>query len=267
MKSRIEGLIAQHPDKRIAVGFRNIESGHEWFIAPDEVFHAASTMKVGVMMEVYRQAAAGLVQLDGSVVVRNRFASLVDGSEYRLGPEEDSDPELFDQIGQPVEVRELVRRMIVRSSNLATNELLCLVAAGEACDFMEFLGAPGVRILRGVEDGLAYAQGLNNTTTARALVTILTKLARHEVVSPAASEEMLNLMRDQEHNEAIPADLPPGIVVAHKTGWIGHIYHDAAIVESQPRFVLVVLTEGFPDEHAPPFVAEVARIVYEGVSG
>ncbi|HLK16209.1 MAG TPA: serine hydrolase [Fimbriimonadaceae bacterium] len=264
MKAAVQRLIAKHPGVRIAMGYHNLATAEEGFLEPDAVFHAASTMKVGVMVEIYRRAAAGLLDLDGSILVGNRFASLVDGSEFSVGKEDDSDPELYDHIGCSVSIRELVRRMIVRSSNLATNELLHVIPAADADAFMSELGAPGLRILRGVEDTRAHEQGLNNTATARSLVTLLTKLARREVVSPQASDEMLDTLRAQEHNDAIPAGLPPGTSVAHKTGWNNLAYHDAAIVESEPPFVLVVLTSGFPDEPAgPTFVAEVARTVWE----
>lgn len=245
----------------VAVAYENLETGEAWAILPDRVFHAASTMKVGVMIEVYRQAARGRFSLDDSLVLANDFVSIADGSRYSVGREDDADPGLHEMIGAPVPIRELTRRMVTRSGNLATNALVELVSADAVSESMRALGAPGVRILRGVEDGPAYARGMNNTTTAEGLRRILAKLARHEVVSESASEEMLEILLAQEHNEGVPARLPPQTRVAHKTGWTSAVYHDAGIVYpvTGSAFVLVVLTEGFPDlDSASTLVAEVA---------
>src|SRR5690606_39666561 len=81
------------------------------------------------------------------------------------------------------------------------------------------LGAPGMRVLRGVEDGPAYARGMNNTTTAAAFARVLEAIARCEEVSRAGCEEMIDILAAQEFNEMITAGLPPGTRVAHKTGW------------------------------------------------
>jgi beta-lactamase class A len=171
-----------------------------------------------------------------------------------------------------VTIRELARLMITESSNLATNLLVDRVTAARTSALMDRLGAKEVRVLRGVEDGLAYRRGLNNTLTARGLMRILTLLAEREVVSPKASEEMIAILRDQKFNEGIPAGLPAGagVKVAHKTGSFTGVYHDAAIVEP-PRgkpFVLVVLTRGIKDEkRAHQLVADIARAVYRHARG
>jgi beta-lactamase class A len=106
---------------------------------------------------------------------------------------------------------------------------------------------------------------MNNTLTARGLMKILVRLAERDVVSKAASEEMLAILRGQKLNEGIPAGLPAGVSIAHKTGSFSGVYHDAAIVEP-PRgrpFVLVVLTRGIKDgRRAHRLVADIARAVY-----
>ena len=139
------------------------------------------------------------------------------------------------------------------------------VTAARTSALMDRLGAKEVRVLRGVEDGLAYQRGLNNTLTARGLMRILTLLAQRQVVSPKASEEMIAILRDQKFHEGIPAGLPPGAKAAHKTGSFKGVYHDAAIVEP-PRgkpFVLVILTRGIKDEkRAHQLVADITRAVY-----
>ena len=125
-----------------------------------------------------------------------------------------------------------------------------------------------MRVLRGVEDIKAFEQGLNNTTTASDLALLLDAIRRNEAVSPEASEAMRDILLEQEFNEMIPAGLPGTARVAHKTGWITGIVHDAAIVypEHASPYVLVILTEGFDDHAVASEVgAGIARIVHEAV--
>ena len=104
-------------------------------------------------------------------------------------------------------------------------------------------------MVRGVEDGKACRDGLNNTATARDLGMLLAAIATGKAAAPASCREMLAILSRQQFNEGIPAGLPAGTRVYHKTGWIEQVvYHDAALVEpsSRSRYVLVVLTAGLP---------------------
>jgi beta-lactamase class A len=270
LRERIEAILAPlGPGVTVAVAFRDLESGREVLVRPDLPIHPASTMKVPVMMEVYRQASAGKLSLDDHLPIKNSFVSIADGSLYTLDPKDDSELTLYDRVGKEATVRELVRLMITESSNLATNLLIDRVSAASTTAFMEALGAGGVRVLRGVEDGKAYAQGLNNVATARGLSTILVRLAERSAVSEGASIEMLGILRGQKFNEGIPAGLPEGTPVAHKTGSFRGVYHDIAVVEPPGRkpFVLVVLTRGSEDEVAAhKLVAEIARAAIESIT-
>jgi beta-lactamase class A len=267
LRDRVEAILAPlDPGVTVAVAFRDLESGREYLVRPDLPIHPASTMKVPVMMEVYRQADAGKLSLDDRLPIRNSFASIADGSPYSLDPKDDSELTLYERVGQEATVRELVRLMITESSNLATNLLIERVSAASTTAFMESLGAGSVRVLRGVEDDKAYARGMNNVATARGLMTILVRLAERSVVSEEASDEMLGVLRGQKFREGIPAGLPPGTSVAHKTGSFRGVYHDIAVVEPPGRkpFVLVVLTRGIDDEAAAHrLVAEIARAAFE----
>jgi beta-lactamase class A len=228
--------------------------------------HAASTMKVPVLLALFRDVDRGALALDQPVAVRNEFKSIADGSAFALDPKEDGDPDLYSALGGTRPLAELARRMIVRSSNLATNLLIELVGAPRVMELMRVLGARDIRVLRGVEDEKAYAAGLNNTATAYDLMLVLRAIAERRAVSPAASEMMLSILAAQEFREKIPAGLPPGVPVANKTGDITGIHHDAAIVmpPGEPAYVLVVLTSDFADEAAANrAIAEVSRAVWE----
>jgi beta-lactamase class A len=270
LEKRINDLIRASGAETVAVAYHDLDTGQELLINPDVTFHAASTMKVPVMMEVYRQVAARKIRLDQRVPIKNDFVSLADGSHYSLSAESDSEQSLYKRIGQTETIRELVRLMITVSSNLAANLLMERVTPERVMDLMRAIGANNIRVLRGVEDGKAFQKGLNNTTTARDLMIIMRLIAERGAVSAKASDEMIKVMLDQKFNEGIPAGLPPEARVSHKTGSITRINHDAAIVYPKGRkpYVLVVLTRGIDDEkRAHKLIADISRVVYEATIG
>jgi beta-lactamase class A len=196
----------------------------------------------------------------------NQFASIVDGSPFSVAPIDDSDSTMYLRIGDRVPARELVERMIVRSSNLATNAVIALIGASHADSTAHALGARNIRVLRGVEDGKAFQKGMNNTTTPRDLGVLLEAIERRTAASKRACDTMLAILSRQEFNDEIPAGLPPGTRVAHKTGSITAVLHDAAVVYPQGKspYVLVVLTRNIPDERvARVLIADLSRLVYE----
>jgi beta-lactamase class A len=231
-------------------------------INPTTRFHAASTMKLGVMIELFRQAADKKLSLDDTLVVSNHFSSLADGSPYELAVGSDSDHDVFNAIGQPMTLRQLCEHMITRSSNLAANILIERLGQKNIQAAVDSLGASGMQVLRGVNDGKAFDQGLNNTTDAMGLLTLLQKIGRGEVVSHAASAEMVEILKRQTDNDGIPTGLPAGTAVAHKTGTITGIHHDAAIVYAPRPYVLVVLVRGITDQQvSAKLMADITRVV------
>src|SRR6185436_1291434 len=179
LENKIAELVRASGAETVAVAYYDLATGHELLINPDVNFHAASTMKVPVMMELYRQAAASKFSLNQRIPIKNDFASIVDGSHYSLTPESDSDQSLYTRTGQTETIRELIRLMITVSSNLATNILIERVTPQRVMDLMREIGANNIRVRRGVEDGKAFEKGLNNTTTARDLMIILRRIAEH----------------------------------------------------------------------------------------
>ena len=263
--SGVDRILAAHPRQTIAVAYRDLDDGTTLLRNEREIFHAASTMKVPVMLGVFEAVSRGALQLDRPVRLHNEFTSIVDRSKYVLDPTEDSDPSLYQELGQEVALEELVRRMIVRSSNLATNIVIEFVGAPRVMELMRELGANDIRVLRGVEDDKAWESGLNNTTTARDLMLIFEALADRRVVSEQASQAMIDILLAQEFNDGIPAGLPPGSRVAHKTGSITRVAHDAGLVTlpDGSRSVLVVLTRGFDDHaEAEKVIAAIAAAIY-----
>ena len=262
---RIEERIAREPGALVGLAYIDLRSGDTLYLNADTSFHAASTMKVPVMVELFRRADKGSFRMDQGLLLVNQFASIVDGSPYALDKGSDSDSTLYARIGDRVRVDSLLRLMITRSSNLATNTLIALVGAEAVTQTMRDLGANRIQVLRGVEDGKAFDKGLNNTTTARDLAIILSAIEEGRAAPPAASREMLSILLAQEFNERIPAGLPPGVRVAHKTGDITAIAHDAAIVYPPGRkpYVLVVLTRGIRDsKRSDSLIADLSSMIY-----
>ena len=257
--------IGQSPGATVAVSYLDLETGESVSINEDSVFHAASTMKIPVMIEVLRRAQVGSFSLDQGVLLVNQFASIVDGSPYSLDAGEDGDSALYERIGERVPIRDLMRRMITRSSNLATNQLIALTGARNVTETARGLGARNIQVLRGVEDQKAFDRGMINTTTSNDLAVLLLAIERGEVLSAASSAEMRDVLLAQEFNAKIPAGLPPGTRVAHKTGEITAVSHDAAVVYPSNRkpYVLVVLTKGLRESAASSkLIADISRLVW-----
>ena len=152
LAARIEARIAMVPGARAGVVLHDLKDRFHVAIAADSSFHAASTMKVPVMIELFRRADAGALALDQGVLLVNQFGSIVDGSAYALDAGDDSDSTLYAKVGTRVSMRELLERMIERSSNLATNTLIAIVGAANANTTAHALGATRIHVRRGVED-------------------------------------------------------------------------------------------------------------------
>jgi beta-lactamase class A len=250
----------------VAVYFKTLDGKAQWSVRADDVFHAASTMKMPVMIELFHQAKEEKIKLTDTLLVKNEFHSIVDGSPYVLNATDDSEGELYKAEGQKRTLRELCELMITVSSNLATNLLIEKLGVENIRAQVHELGADGMNVLRGVEDNKAFQKGLNNTTTARGLAILLQAIAEGKAVDTASSNEMVAIMEWQKFNEAIPAGLPKGIPVAHKTGDITKINHDAAIVFAKRPFILVILVRGMAEKKdSAALMADIGKRLYEAV--
>ncbi len=265
LEQSIKDRLAASPGAVLSVTYNDLQTGERVAFNADTVFHAASTMKIPVMIEVLRRSQQGAFALDQTLLLVNQFASLADGSPFSLNKTDDEDTALYASIGERVPIRDLLRRMITRSSNLATNQLIALVGAGNVTTMARKLGATRMQVLRGVEDQKAFDAGMINTTTSADLATLLLAIEEGRVLSPATSSEMRDILLAQEVNDKIPAGLPAGTRVAHKTGEITAVSHDAAIVYPPGRkpYVLVVLTRGIRDpKESATLIADISRMVY-----
>jgi beta-lactamase class A len=264
-QTQVEKRIADsHAD--VAIALRTLDGKSSYFFHADDPFHAASTMKVPVMIELFHQVREGKLSLSDSLTIHNQFHSIVDGSPFTLDPADDSETDLYKAEGQTRTISQLCDLMITVSSNLATNLIIEKLGVQNIRATVHSLDADGMQVLRGVEDNLAYKKGLNNTTTARGLQVLLTAIAEGKAVDADSSRQMIEILERQHFNEGIPAGLPSGIKVAHKTGEITRIHHDAAIVFAARPFVLVILVGGIGDiKVSAALMSDITRLLYHAV--
>ena len=266
LKAEIENQISKI-DGDAAVAFLDLsDSKNQILINVDEKFHAASTMKVPVMIELYKQQSEGKLNLNDSILLKNEFKSIVDGSIYKMDIGEDSDDVIYSKIGTQQKMYDLMYSMIILSSNLATNVLIEVVDAKKTTATMRTLGADKIEVLRGVEDIKAYRKGLSNSTTANDLLMIMKAIANGKAGTKADSEKMIDILKDQKWNDMIPKYLPKEVEVAHKTGSITGVHHDAAIVyhPNGKKYVLVLLSKNLKDfDKGTDQLAQISKSIYE----
>jgi beta-lactamase class A len=265
LEESIRSIVEAAGIERASVAFHDYRKGEEFAWGDANYFHAASTIKVAVLLAVFKAWEEKKLRLDDALHVRNRFLSVGDGKPYRLQRNRDADGEVHDRIGRTMHIERLARLMITVSSNLATNLLLDFVGAEYAKDVLKEAGIEGIRLMRGVEDNVAHEMRINNEVTAAGLVQLFRLIKDAKFVSAASRNQMLEILCDQQFNAMIPAKLPEGTRVAHKTGEVSTVCHDAGLVflEGREPYALAILTEVAPEattRYAP--VAEISEAVY-----
>jgi beta-lactamase class A len=249
----------------VAVAVRDLGTGRGLSIAGDRSMHAASTMKLPVLVEYVRRRQARTWTHGEFVQLENRFRSVADGSWYALDPADDSDSTVYARVGQLVAVDWLAERMMTHSSNLATNVLVDRLGPAAITATARAFGMAHTAVRRGVEDGPAFRAGIVNETTADDLAALLSAIERGATTTPEGTHRMREILLAQAFNDGIPAGLPAGVRVGHKTGEITATHHDAAIVypAGEAPYVLVVLTRAIPDRAvAVRLTADLARAVH-----
>ena len=258
--------------RSVAVAYHDYETRTAWSYRGDEWFHAASTIKVPVLLGVFAAIGRGELALNARIHVRNRFLSAADGTSYRVGSSRDANSEVYGAIGRTMKVRDLARHMIVTSSNLATNLLVEVVGIDAIRATLEDLKLEdGVDFRRGVEDERAFEAGISNRCTAEGMLRVLRAILEGRALGAEASEQMLEILHAQEFRSGIPAGLPGGARVANKTGEISTVAHDAGIVYLPERkpYALVVLTEWDAQKTSgrSDTIAAISRAVYRRLAG
>jgi beta-lactamase class A len=270
LKQKIEEYLEKQ-EGTFAVWFSHLDQPElQLAINPDTVFHAASTMKTPVMIELFKQAEEGKYNLSDSIMIENRFYSIVDSSEFQLDLDPNADDPYEGKVGEMATIYDLNHAMITYSSNIATNIIIQMVGAEQTTQTMRELGAENIDVLRGVYDMKAFELGLSNRTTARDLGIILSHIANGTAVSAEKDSVMIEIMKDQFYKDVIVAGLPEDVTVANKTGSIDGVEHDSAIVflPDGQRYVLIYLSKNLPDDiRGREIGAEISQMIYNFVTG
>jgi beta-lactamase class A len=269
LTEEVDRLTVENKVRASAVALHDLESGLRFSLRGDRWFHAASTIKVAVLLGIFRAADERRFRMDDSLHVRNRFISAADGSPFHLNPDSDAMPELYKAIGRTAKISALAEGMISASSNLATNLLLDFVGVEYARKVLQDARVDGVKLRRGVEDHRAYERGINNEVTANGLLTLLSAV-RGDFLSSESKEQAIRILLEQRFNSMIPAGLPAHAAVAHKTGEISTACHDMGIVylpEREP-YIAVILTEfDSLQDGRRETVAAISEAIYRSVMG
>src|SRR4030095_5306405 len=267
LHEELEALALKNKARAIGVALHDLETGFRFSLRGDRWFHAASTIKVAVLLAVFRAADQGRFRLDDSLHVRNRFFSAANGSPFRLSQDRDATPELYASIGRTAKIPSLAQAMICGSSNLATNLLLDFLGVEYARGVLRQAQVDGVELRRAVEHHAAHERAINNEATADGLLSLLSAI-RGDFLTPLSKGEVIRILLEQRFNSMIPAGLPPHATVAHKTGEISTACHDIGIVylpEREP-YITAILTEFDPDkEGRRETVAAISEAIYRSL--
>lgn len=256
----------------VAVALHDLETGATAVVDGDRPFHAASTMKLGVLVGLLDAVAAGQYTLDDRLHVRNRFLSAADGAPFRVEAGRDANAVVHARRGRTLPLGTLAEHMIQTSSNLATNLLVDLLGVEAVQEATARWGGAGVEVRRGVEDERAFEAGIVNTATAEGLVGLLVGIEEGAGLSDDLRQFALDVLFGQEFSSGIPAGLPDdaGARVAHKTGSISTVQHDAGLVYLPDRrpYAVAILTEWDADvtDGRREAVAACSRAVYAHVT-
>ena len=199
----------------------------------------ASLYKLGVLMEAERRVDSGQLRYRDMITIGEDDVT-EEGSGY--------------EVGAVLSVDDALEAMITMSDNGAALALWHLFGGDTIDATLARAGMPDFHV--------TFDSAGNTVATPRAVGTFFGLLARKELVSAAASERMIARLQRQTINDRLPAALPKQTVVAHKTGNLEGLIHDAGIIFTPRGERIVVVMTSNAYEGANDFIAEIAKIVY-----
>ena len=236
-----------------AIVIKDIQTQQEIGINVARLFPSASLVKVPIMAAVYQAQEEGKLRLEDHIILKKKHKVRDCSRLYNMRP------------GRKVVIRDIIERMITESDNTATNMLVDALGFGYLNQkFIEF-GLKQTDLRRGVMDLKWRKAGIENYTTAADMALLLEKIYNGELVSHAASAEMLEVLKRQKVNDRIPRLLPDGLVIAHKTGLLNDTVSDVGIVfTKEGDFIICVLTADIKSFlSAKKFIGSVAACAYD----
>lgn len=263
VRAAVSGYLEKLGDQgSAAIWFEHLDTGDVVQVNAEEVFPAASVIKVPILVEAFRQAEEGQICLESLCSVHEALRVGGSGVLKEL------------HAGIAVTLRDLLTLMIIVSDNTATNMVIDLLGIERVNAAARRLGLHQTVLRRKLMKGAFfgspdYSLATDNTISASDVGRLLRLIAGGEAVSPAADAEMVSILQRQQVNDRLPLLLPPRTRVAHKTGELRTTRHDAGVVYGAggPLYVLVVLTR---DLRNPPAaarqIAELSRDVWEALA-
>lgn len=238
----------------VAVAVGDLTSGRAIAINGGVNVPAASTIKIPVMVEVFRQIALHRFTLARTVTLTD------DDRDYGYG-------DLCDAPwGSAYTVSDLLVAMIDNSDNTATNMLIRLVGRQSINRTMAMLGLTQTRL----EDSIRSDGDIRGLrTSADDMLRLLSLIAARRVVDERSSDAMLAILAGQRHNDLLPEPLPKGIVVAHKTGTLHDTLNDVGIVELDGApYVICAFTTHLGDlDDGERFIRVASRLTFRSFDG
>ena len=226
-------------DGVLGVAILDLTSGRTFFLHADDVFPQASSIKVTVLAELYRQAQQGKLKLTDPYVMQ--ASDLVPDSDIMGG--------LTPGVTR-VTNRDLATMMVAVSDNSSTNVLIDRVGMDNVNALMDSLGLPHTRLRRKMMDIKAAGEGRENISTPREMMTLLEALYRGKMLNKEMTEDFFKML--STHKESfIPRNIPAGVRIANKPGELEGVRNDVAIVFAQNRpYVICVMTTYLHEERA-----------------
>jgi len=263
-RDKLTALLERHPGE-VAVAVKDLRDGETFAYRADEPMPTASLIKLPIMVEAYRQAAAGQLSLAAPVVLR--YEDKVPGSGILTA---------HFSAGASFPLRDAIRMMIAWSDNTATNLVVDRVGIASTSRLMKELGCPETQLHSKVfrrDTSIAPERSRQfglGSTTANEMIRLLEKLHRRELVDAAASDSMLEHLRACQDSTTLPSGVPATVRVAHKTGAVTGVRTDAGLLELPGRSIAIcVLTRknrrepGAAGDPGERLCGEIARVVYE----
>lgn len=253
----------------VSIYFEDVNTHFRFKQNEFEQYNTASLMKVFIGLEMLMRIEKRDFDLNFQLEIKNSFHSKYDNSNFELLIANDSEKELYNKIGNKVGIMELMELMITKSSNLATNNLFSMLERGNSIQhLLSSLKMSDTQIIRCVEDQKAFDAGIINYTNAADIYKLFKFINDGVFSGNTYITTLYEILKRQEHNSIIPHLLPKDLCIAHKTGSIKCVLHDAGIISSDNglNYILVILSKNLVDkEKAISSFAKISQIIYQFV--
>jgi len=252
MTAEIEKVAADF-DGVMGVAIKDLTTGEEILLNDQLTFPTGSSIKIPVLIELHKQAAAGKYKLSDQRWLERQ--DKVGGSGVIAN---------FGDHTSQLSLTDLAVLMIVLSDNTATNMLIDQTGMANVNKTLDELGLKGVRLRRKMMDQAASARGDESVATPREAMPLMEKIFRGEAVSRAVSDDVLKFLKLRK-SSPIPRMIPGNIQIANKPGGIEGVACDWAIVYVPNRPFAISVMTNYNGESANPdeAIAKVAKLAYE----